>query len=113
MKLSNRCPECGRPYPQDLPAAIHVQGPICQKLVNAVASRPDGIPRVQLFDAVYGSVPNPPGTLNVITMHVRLANQKLKAKGFRIWSSKGHGARYFLERLNGDPVCKSPQHIHP
>jgi len=90
-----------------LPVTVHVGGPVCQRLVNVVASRPDGVPRVELFDALYGSSSNPPGTLNVVTMHVRLANQKLAPKGLRIWSSKGHGARYFLERLDGGPVCKS------
>jgi hypothetical protein len=43
------CPACQRPFPPHL----IVHGPVRQRIVDAIANRPDGITRTELLDVVY------------------------------------------------------------
>jgi hypothetical protein len=90
------CPHCQRPFPPALP----VHGPVRQRIVDLIASRPDGITRHELVDVVYASDPNGgPDNDNVISVLVKLANHDLADQGYRIISDGGPGSRYHLRRL--------------
>ena len=91
------CPTCRRPYP---PRLI-VHGPVRQRIVNLVASRPDGITRGELLDLVYADEPNGgPDNPNTISVLIKHANEELVAQGFRIEPAwLGRGARYRLVRV--------------
>ena len=104
LRRRDNCPMCGRPFPPKLV----VSGPCRQRLVNLVAGRPDGITRAELLDLIYAS--DPTGgysgnrTPNVISVLVHWANLQLAPQGWHIRSTRGPGARYYLEQKNGDPV---------
>jgi hypothetical protein len=97
MRRQKICPECRRPFPPALP----VRGPVRQRIVNLIASRPDGITRHELIALVYASDPNGgPSTENVISVLVKRANEDLAGQGYRITSNGGPGSRYQLQRLS-------------
>ena len=91
------CPTCRRPYPPRL--VVH--GPVRQRIVNLVASRPDGITRGELLDLVYADEPNGgPDNPNTISVLIKHANEELAAQGFCIEPAwLGPGARYRLVRV--------------
>ena len=97
------CPCCGRPYPPELA----VGGSVRQRLVDIVASRPDGVTRGELMDCLYATDPNGgPDYPNTISVIIHFANIKLKTYGYRIKGSGGPGSRYFLVKANADSVCE-------
>jgi hypothetical protein len=70
-----------------------------QRIVDLIASRPDGISRREIIDLVYASDPNGgPTNENTISVLVKRANEDLVNQGWRIVSSGGPGSRYRLER---------------
>ena len=91
------CPTCRRPYPPRL--VVH--GPVRQRIVNLVASRPDGITRGELLDLVYADEPNGgPDNPNTISVLIKHANEELAAQGWHIAPAwLGRGARYRLLRI--------------
>jgi hypothetical protein len=90
------CPACRRPFPP----ALTVHGPLRQRIVDAIANRPDGITRAELLDVVYGDdVNGGPNNQNVIAVLIKHANAELAAQGHHIESMwRGPGARYRLAR---------------
>jgi hypothetical protein len=97
MKLP--CPCCGRPYPPLLVVSGHIR----QRIVNLVASRPDGITTREIFDLVYAADPNGGPTSRVIPSLVHYANKQLRPQGYEIYpTSRGRGARYALRVFNAD-----------
>ena len=91
------CPHCRRPFPPSLV----VSGPVRQRIVDAIANRPDGVTRYELLDIAYADdVAGGPNTPNTIS---RLANKQLAWQGYRITPAwRGRGARYRLVRLAAD-----------
>jgi hypothetical protein len=91
------CPTCRRPYPPRL--VVH--GPVRQRIVNLIASRPDGITRGEILDLVYADDPNGgPDNPNTVSVLIKHANAELAAQGFRIEPAwLGPGARYRLVRI--------------
>ena len=90
------CPTCRRPFPPSLV----VSGPVRQRIVDAIALRPDGITRAELLDVVYADDvdggPDNPQTICVLVHH---ANKQLAGQGYRIAPAwRGRGARYRLVR---------------
>jgi hypothetical protein len=88
------CPACRRPFPPRL--AVH--GPIRQRIVDAIANRPDGITRAELLDTVYADDPDGgPDNPNTISVLIHHANTELMRQGFCISPTwRGRGARYRL-----------------
>ncbi len=79
-----------------------MRGPVRQRIVDAIASRPDGITRAELLDVVYADDidggPDNPNTVSVLIHH---ANEELAARGYRIEPAwRGRGARYRLTEIN-------------
>ena len=95
------CPTCQRPYPPRL--VVH--GPVRQRIVDAIANRPDGITRGELLDVVYADdVNGGPDNPNTISVLVKSANAELAAQGYRIEPTwRGRGARYRLTRAAMTP----------
>jgi hypothetical protein len=87
-------PTCQRPFPPRL--AVH--GPVRQRIVDAIANRPDGITRAELLDVVYAAdINGGPENPNTIAVLIKHANAELAAQGYRIEPSwRGRGARYRL-----------------
>jgi hypothetical protein len=78
-----------------------VHGPIRQRIVDLIASRPDGITRSEIIAVVYADDidggPDNPNTISVLIHH---ANAELAPQGFRIEPAwLGRGARYRLVRV--------------
>jgi hypothetical protein len=90
------CPHCQRPFPP----ALQVRGPVRQRIVDLIASRPDGITRRELLDLVYATDPNGgPANENTISVTIRNANRELVNLGYCITPAwLGRGARYRLVR---------------
>jgi hypothetical protein len=91
------CPHCRRPFPPQLLVA----GSVRQRLVNAIANRPDGITIAELMDVVYADDPSGgPETPNSLYVIKRFANRQLTPQGYRIEpTSRGAGARYRLVEI--------------
>jgi hypothetical protein len=90
------CPTCHRPYPPVLP----VRGPVRQRIVDLIASRPDGITRREIIDLVYSGDPDGgPSNENTVSVLVKRANEDLASQGYQIRSNGGPGSRYCLRRL--------------
>jgi hypothetical protein len=91
------CPACHRPFPPKL----IVHGPVRQRIVNAIANRPDGITRRELIDLIYADdIDGGPDNPNTISVLIKYANAELGAQGFRIEPTwLGRGARYRLIKL--------------
>jgi hypothetical protein len=80
-----------------------VSGPVRQRVVNLVASRPDGIPTAELHSLVYATDPNGGPSLNNIVAVVHYANKQLRPQGYEIYpTSRGRGARYALRVFDAD-----------
>jgi hypothetical protein len=76
--------------------------------VDIVANRPDGVTRGELMDCLYASDPNGgPDYPNTISVLIHFANIRLKHLGYRIKGSGGPGSRYFLVKIDADPICES------
>ena len=90
------CPACRRPFPPDL--VVH--GPVRQRIIDAIANRPDGITRGELLSLVYADdVDGGPDNPNTISVLIKHANAELAAQGYRIEPTwRGRGARYRLVR---------------
>jgi hypothetical protein len=91
------CPTCQRPYPPRL--VVH--GPVRQRIVDAIANRPDGITRGEILDLVYADDPDGgPANPNTVSVLIKHANAELAGQGFRISPAwLGRGARYRLVRI--------------
>ena len=91
------CPTCHRPFPPRL--VVH--GPVRQRIIDAIANRPDGITRGELLSLVYADdVNGGPDNPNTISVLIKHANAELAAQGFRIAPTwLGRGARYRLVRI--------------
>lgn len=91
------CLACGRPFPPRLV----VRGPVRQRIVDLIASRPDGITRGEILDLVYADDPNGgPDNPNTISVLIKHANAELAAQGWHIAPAwLGRGARYRLVRV--------------
>jgi hypothetical protein len=72
-----------------------------QRIVDAIANRPDGITRAELLDVVYADdVDGGPDNPNTIAVLIKHANADLAALGYRIQPTwRGRGARYRMTRL--------------
>ncbi len=90
------CPACRRPFAPNL--VVH--GPVRQRIVDAVANRPDGITRAELLGVVYADdIDGGPENPNTIAVLIKHANAELAAQGYRIAPTwRGRGARYRLLR---------------
>jgi hypothetical protein len=101
------CPYCGRPYPP----ILSVSGPVRRRIVDVIASRPNGITRPQLIQAVYGGDPNG-GPLhgNVVSVLVHHANRQLRPQGYEITASRGRGGLYRLVRTHADSKLEPARH---
>ena len=87
------------PGRRPFPPALRVYGPVRQRIVDLIASLPDGITRHELLELVYASDPNGgPSTDNVISVLVKKANGDLAPSGYCITSTGGPGSRYRLQR---------------
>jgi hypothetical protein len=76
-----------------------VHGPVRQRIVNLIASRPDGISRSGLIALVYANDPNGgPTSENVVSVLVKKTNEELASQGFCIVFNGGPGSRYHLRR---------------
>jgi hypothetical protein len=99
------CPCCGRPYPPRLVVSGHIR----QRIVNIVASRPDGIPTADLHSLVYAHCPNGGPSLRNIAAVVHYANKQLRPQGYEIYpTSRGRGARYALRVFNAAVAAPTP-----
>jgi hypothetical protein len=93
MHESEVCTHCGRPYPPKLV----VSGPVRQRIVDVIASRPNGIARAELVWLIYGSDPNGgPDSPNVVSVIIHHANKELRRQGYEITARPGRGALYRL-----------------
>jgi hypothetical protein len=93
------CPACGRPFPPELT----VTGPVRRRLVEIIANHPNGIARGELMDLLYADdADGGPECTNVISVMVHFANRQLWSQGWRIRSSGGPGAKYYLEPMPAD-----------
>ena len=90
------CPTCQRPFAPEL----RVRGPVRQKIVDAIANRPDGITRDEILATVYADdIDGGPDNANVVAVLVKRANEDLAPQGFQIKPTwRGRGARYRLAR---------------
>lgn len=88
------CSACGRPF---LPRLV-ARGPVRQRIVDAIANRPDGITRGELLDRVYADDPDGgPDNPNTVAVLIKHANVDLAPQGYRIEPTwRGRGARYRL-----------------
>lgn len=95
-RRSRICPTCRRPFPPKIP----VRGPVRQRIVDAVANRPDGITRAELLSLVYADdIDGSPDNPNTISVLIKRANEELATQGFRISPAwLGRAARYRLVR---------------
>ena len=93
------CPHCHRPYAP----ALQVNGPMRRRVVDLIASRPDGIGINEIASLVYANRPNdePDWAANSLKTCVWWANKQLRPQGYQIKSSMGPGAVYRLEKLPG------------
>jgi hypothetical protein len=93
------CPACHRPF---LPKLI-VHGPVRQRIVDAIANRPDGITRAEIIDIVYADdIDGGPDNPNTISVLIKHANVELATQGYRIEPAwRGRGARYRMRRVGG------------
>jgi hypothetical protein len=91
------CPACRRPFAPHL--AVH--GPVRQRIVDAIANRPDGITRGELLSLVYADdIDGGPDNPNTISVLIKHANAELAAQGYRIEPAwRGRGARYRMIRI--------------
>src|SRR5215475_6887057 len=97
------CPSCGRPFPPRL----KVSGPVRQRVVDIIASRPHGISSADLMALVYAEDPDGgPDCQSIISAIVYHANAQLRDLGYRIVSTLGRGATYSLVKLDADAVIK-------
>jgi hypothetical protein len=95
------CPACRRPFAPHL--AVH--GPVRQRIVDAIANRPDGITRGELLDLVYADdIDGGPDNPNTISVLIKHANAELAPQGYRIEPAwRGRGARYRITRIDAPP----------
>jgi hypothetical protein len=92
MRDSEVCLHCGQQVRR-----LIVGGTVRQRIVDVIASRPDGIDRESLIRIVYACDPNGgPDTPNTVSVIVHHANRVLRQQGYEITSAKGRGARYRL-----------------
>lgn len=107
METERLCPHCGRPYPPKLV----VTGTVRRRIVDIIASAPDGIHRDQIIWRVYGHDPNGgPLSLNIVAVIVHHANKQLRSQGYKIEAPRGRGALYRLVRINADTKRKPARH---
>lgn len=104
------CPVSGRPCPRKL----LVSGPVRQRIVDVIATRPHGVTRGQLMWLVYGEDPNGgPDSPNVVCVHIWHANKELRPQGYEITASRGRGSLYRLVKYDtqvGLPVPRTGGH---
>ena len=95
--MTDTCPHCKRPYAP----ALQVNGPMRRRVVDLIASRPDGIGINEIAALVYADRPNdePNWAANSLKTCVWWANKQLRPQGYQIKSSMGPGAVYRLEKL--------------
>lgn len=95
--MTDTCPHCHRPYAP----LLRVNGPMRRRVVDLIASRPDGIGINEIAALVYADRPNdePNWAANSLKTTVWFANKQLRPQGYRIKSSMGPGAVYRLEKL--------------
>lgn len=91
------CPLSGRPCPRKL----LVSGPVRQRILDVIATRPHGVTRAQLIWLVYGEDPNGgPNNPNVVCVHISNANRELRPQGYEIAATGGPGSIYYLVRTD-------------
>ena len=75
-----------------------MRGPVRQKIVDAIANRPNGITRDEILATVYADdIDGGPDNANVVAVLVKRANEDLAPQGFQIKPTwRGRGARYRL-----------------
>jgi hypothetical protein len=86
------CPCCG----QSLPPKIVVNGPVRQRIVDILASRPAGITADELTGLVYAEDPNGGPENHSIRVHIWHLNRFLARQCYQIKSTRGPAARYQL-----------------
>ena len=100
------CPTCRRPFPPQL--VVH--GPVRQRIVDAIANRPDGITRAELLDVVYADdIDGGPENPNTVAVLIKYANAELAAQGYQIAPTwRGRGARYRLIEIQSPAAAGNP-----
>lgn len=80
---------------------LPVGGARRQRMVDFLATRPDGATVWEVLGAVYADDPDGgPEDSNVISVMAAQINRKLAPLGYRVRGSGGPGSRYFLINSN-------------